>query len=149
MLIRGYEQSIHLRFFQISERILAGAFERNAPDFTAPRQVFGTALADKTCESVYCREALVSSDNATATLFLDILEEAAHSISGHVFDFQSLDVLSGMGGEMRKQQPQCVSIALLSVAREISFRNKMFEQEPFDPRAEQGVVLHRSPPGFA
>jgi hypothetical protein len=149
VLVGCRKQSIHLRLFQIGERVLSGAFEWNAPDFTAPRQVFGTALADEPRQSVQGGETLVSSDNAATTFFLDILEENAHSVSGHIFDFQSIDVLSGMGGEMRKEQPQRIAVALLSVASEISFCDQVFQQELFDPRAEQGVVLHRPPPGLA
>jgi hypothetical protein len=77
-----------------------------------------------------------------------MLEDDAHGVSRHVFDFQTIDVLSGMGGEMREKQPQRVTIALLSIASEVPFCDQMFEQEPFDPRAKQGV-LHRSPPGLA
>jgi hypothetical protein len=51
--VRGRQERIDFRFFQIGKRILSCALERNISDLPIPHQVFRTALADKVCKGVY------------------------------------------------------------------------------------------------
>jgi len=68
--VRGCEQSVQLKLFEIRYRRLARSLEWHCPDLAAPLKMFRAPLANEPNQSVNGGKPLVSrTNNATAVLF--------------------------------------------------------------------------------
>jgi hypothetical protein len=86
-----------------------------------------------------CQSLVTRRDSAMALGF-QLQQKGAHSLRCQGFDRQAFDPGAGLSRHERQQQTQCVSVALLGVARQISLAHEMFEQKLANPRSKFGGV---------
>ena len=73
--IRGIEQGVHLRLFQIWHHGLDGLLEGNATDISAPGDMLGTVRGDEAGQSADGGQALIARGRRAMTHLLDMTQK--------------------------------------------------------------------------
>jgi hypothetical protein len=64
---------------------------------------------------------------------LQLHEKSPKDVPGQIINRQLLDLFLALSRRERQEEAEGIPIAPLCVPREISFGNKMFQEEPPDP----------------
>src|SRR5262245_59000813 len=91
-------------------------------------------------------QALITRCNPTLRLQFQCQQELAYPFGGKVSDGKLVDWLAGLSRHEGEQLTECVTIAVLSISRQIADAYQMFQQEAPHPGAELRVVSHWTPP---
>ena len=73
--VRGVEQRVHLMFLEIAHAFVWRLLERNAADFTAPREVLGAPGADEARERVERGQSLIAGRDPTGTRLFEMAQK--------------------------------------------------------------------------
>jgi hypothetical protein len=87
-------------------------------------------------EGVNSRQALVAGGNTAASGLLQIGKERTHVLGAQIGHRKLLDGLVQLGTGKRNQEREGVPIAVLRIARQIPFADKMFQEEAANPWTE-------------
>jgi len=103
-------------------------------------------LSDKAGEGADGGKPLVTGGDLAAARGLEIGEKSADEIRREIDDSETIDgLLLNLCGKWNEQAER-VAVAMLGIAREITFSDDMFQQKASDPWAKQGVLTHEKAP---
>jgi hypothetical protein len=116
----------------VEESVEGGAgltftFERDGTQLATPLNMLWAMQRDKVCESVNCSQALVAGSDAAISLLLQVTQKKPCEIRRYVHNQELVHGFVRLLSDEGQQQAQCVAITALSVARQITFGDQMFE----------------------
>src|ERR1035441_827930 len=87
-------------------------------------------------------QTLVAAGDAAFSLLFDVPQEGTQQVRIDIGDEQLICFLMCLGRSEHHEQPDCIAIALLCIAGQISLSNEVFHQEAPDPRTEILSIVH-------